>query len=128
MFVVVKPHGWDMLHETKFDDCGGKNCLTFSTEDLCSHTDSDHNYYAACRNLLSKYANDEEIGLNGGLLHDMPGYAVDDWDLEHLLNECVHPNHAEGRLKAKTKIINALENLRNVKEEEVDLKKDKRIT
>ncbi|KAK3095420.1 hypothetical protein FSP39_014457, partial [Pinctada imbricata] len=112
----VKPSGYDDLHESNFDDCGGRNCLSFSTENLCSHLNSDHNYFAACRNLLSKYANEADIGMPDGLLHDMPNYAKDDWDLEHLLNECVHPSGGEGRLKAKNKLLQALDVLRNVKD------------
>lgn len=90
--------------------------MTFSTEDLCSRMDSDLNYYAVCRNLLSKYANEEDLGMPSGFLHDMPNYAADDWDLDHLLNECVHPSMAEGRIKAKQRIMLALENLRNVED------------
>lgn len=112
----VKKPLWNQLHENRFDECDGKNCLTFSTEDLCSRMESDLNYYAVCRNLLSKYANDADLGMPSGLLHDMPNFAVDDWDLEHLLNECVHPTATEGRLKAKERIIHALENLRNVED------------
>lgn len=112
----VKPKGYDDLLEANFDDCGGKNCLVFSTEDLCSHKESDHNYFAACRNLLSKYANEGDLGMPDGLLHDMSNYARDDHDLEHLLNECVHPTEAQGRMKAKQKIMDALDVLRNIQD------------
>lgn len=115
LFAVKKPL-WNKLHENRFDECDGRNCLTFSTEDLCSRMDSDLNYYAVCRNLLSKYANEEDLGMPSGFLHDMPNYAADDWDLDHLLNECVHPSMAEGRIKAKQRIMLALENLRNVED------------
>ena len=111
---------WNKLHESSHDDCNGDNCLVFSTEDLCSHMDSDHNYYAACRNLLHKDANDKGRGLLGGLLHDMPAHAVDDWDLGHLLNECVHQSVGEGRIKAKNRIIEALDTLRNVNSKKVE--------
>lgn len=112
----VKPKGYNTLLESNFDDCGGKNCLVFSTEDLCTHIESDHNYFAACRNLLSKYANEGDLGMPDGLLHDMPNYARDDHDLEHQLNECVHPTSAEGRIKAKQKILEALDVLRNIRD------------
>ena len=112
----MKAKGFDDLHESSFDDCGGKNCLIFSTESLCAHSNSDHNYFAACRNLLSKYANEADLGMPDGLLHDMPNFAKDDWDLEHLLNVCVQPSQGEGRIKAKDKIIEALGVLRNVKD------------
>lgn len=112
----MKPKGYNTLLESNFDDCGGKNCLVFSTEDLCTHIESDHNYFAACRNLLSKYANEGDLGMPDGLLHNMPNYARDDHDLEHQLNECVHPTSAEGRIKAKQKIMEALDVLRNIRD------------
>jgi hypothetical protein len=61
-----------------------------------------------------------------GLLHDMPNYARDDFDLEHLLNECVHPTMGEGRMKAKEKIISALDMLRSVQDSK-DIAKGDRI-
>ncbi|XP_046333377.2 divergent protein kinase domain 2A-like [Haliotis rufescens] len=106
---ATKPKGWDEFLESPFDECGGKNCLGFSTAKLCSHVNSDHNYYAACRNILSQYANED--GKPGGLLHDMPDHARDYWDLEHLLNECARPQTVQGRIKVKDKLISAFENL-----------------
>jgi hypothetical protein len=52
----------------------------------------------------------------GGLLHDMPNYAKDDWDLEHMLHECTHGSTSGGRMKIKDQIIEGLKNLRNVKD------------
>lgn len=118
--------GWDELHQSQFDHCNGKNCLSFDPEELCSHVNSDHNYYAACRNILSEYANEPTLGLFGGLLHHMPNYAKDDWDLEHLLHECVHGSTSEGRMKIKDQLIQALQNLRNVQDKN-DIAKGKRL-
>lgn len=124
---VAKPRkNWDELYESQFDHCDGKNCLSFSPDDLCSHVNSDHNYYAACRNILSEYANEPAMGLMGGLLHNMPNYAKDDWDLENLLHECVHGPSPESRIKVKSKLIDALDNLRNVMDKN-DLAKGKRL-
>ncbi|ESO83900.1 hypothetical protein LOTGIDRAFT_132744 [Lottia gigantea] len=107
-----QPLGWSEPYESKFDDCEGRNCLTFSTDNLCRHMSSDHNYYALCRNLLSKYGT--EPGMSGGLLHDMPKYAEDDWDLLNLLNECAYPSKPNGRFIVKETLLSAFDNLRNV--------------
>ncbi|XP_005106013.1 divergent protein kinase domain 2A [Aplysia californica] len=108
-----KPRGWDEPHEAMFSECEGKNCLMFSTQDLCSRVKSDHNYNAICRNLLSHYAN--ENGLVGGLLHDMPVSANDFWDLGNLLEECARPTDKEGRWRAKEKMMVALEDLKETR-------------
>ena len=78
-FFTVKPKDWNEPYEAMFSDCEEKNCLMFSTEDLCTRIRTDHNYNAICRNLLSHYAN--ENGLEGGFLHSMPVEAEDYWDL-----------------------------------------------
>lgn len=117
---------WYELHETPFQDCNGRNCLSFSPDDLCSHVNSDHNYYAACRNILSDYANEPTLGLMGGLLHDMPNYAKDDWDLENLLHDCVHGPTPGRRMKVKNTLIEAFNNLRNIQDKN-DLAKGKRL-
>lgn len=118
--------GWDELYQSSFDHCDGKNCLTFDPDALCNHVNSDHNYYAACRNILSEYANEPSLGLMGGLLHDMPNYAKDDWDLEHMLHECTHGSTSEGRMKIKDQLIEGFKNLRNVKDKK-DIAGGKRL-
>lgn len=106
---------WDDLAESRFIKCedGKTDCLTFDVNEMCTHHTSDHNYYAACLNLLSRYADDRKNGGHPNLLHDMPPHARDDWDLENLLNECTNPHHSQGRVKAIHKILQALEELRN---------------
>lgn len=123
---IVKPKKWDELHESTFEKCDDTNCLIFSKDDLCNHINSDHNYYAVCLNILSKYANEPGMGMPNGLLHDMPNYARDDFDLDTLLNECVHPHKSQGRIKAKDHLLEALNQLRNVKSEH-DVEKGERI-
>lgn len=62
-----------------FSECDGKNCLQFESEKLCTRLNSDHNYNAICRNLLSRYA--VEYKMPKGFLHSMPIEAEDYWDL-----------------------------------------------
>lgn len=125
---TAKKKGWDELAEAPFDDCIGHdpNCLTFDSEILCTHYEADHNYYSVCRNLLSQYADVPSAGMMDGLLHDMPSYAKDDWDLENLLNECARPTQPKGRIKTIYSLIEALKNLRNVKLS-LDVKGGRRI-
>lgn len=79
LFALEKPRGWNDPLEAPFSDCDGKNCLIFNTDDMCKHVNSDHNYNAICRNILSHYAS--EPGMPQGFLHDMPIAAEDFWDL-----------------------------------------------
>ncbi|GFO46082.1 deleted in autism protein 1 homolog [Plakobranchus ocellatus] len=106
-----KPTGFDQPYEAIFSDCEGTNCLLFQSEELCKHLNSDHNYNAICRNLLSSYA--VEPGMPQGFLHSMPEEAKDYWDLEHLLEECARPRQPGGRWRVKDKLIKALEALKD---------------
>ncbi|CAC5415167.1 unnamed protein product [Mytilus coruscus] len=107
---------WYEVHQSSFVHCYRRNCFRFSRDDLCTHVNSDHNYYAACRIIISEYVNEQSLGLMRGLLHDMPNYANDDWDLQHLLHECVHGSTPESRMKVKTQLTQALFNLRNIRD------------
>ena len=114
---AAKPDGWEEVHESTFTDCNKqtfKSCHSYSERQLCSHVTSDHNYYAICRHILSKYTDDFEKGQGHGegLLHDIPDAAKDEWDLEYLLSECVIPARKRGRLQVVHKLIEALDNLR----------------
>lgn len=114
---AAKPGGWEDLHESSFTDCPGqtfKSCHSFSETTLCSHVISDHNYYAICRHVLSRYADgvDGDAGRADGLLHDIPDTVKNDWDLEYLLTECVMPTRKRGRLQVVHKLIEALDVLR----------------
>ncbi|XP_045200893.2 divergent protein kinase domain 2A-like [Mercenaria mercenaria] len=113
--IANKEH-WNDLSESVFVECedGHTDCLSFDVDKMCTHYLCDHNYYAVCRNMLSKYADDR---VNGGiphLLHDMPPHANDDWDLDNLLNECTRPHQSQGRIKAAHKLLQALDHLRNI--------------
>lgn len=113
---IANPQHWNDLEQALFDDCEDgkhtKNCLTFNTDALCTHYHSDHNYYALCRNMLSQYADDIETNRPDGLLHDMPDFAKEQWDLENLLNECANPHQPQGRIKVIPHLLEALDNLR----------------
>ncbi|KAK3763954.1 hypothetical protein RRG08_050599 [Elysia crispata] len=110
-----KPKGFDEPHEAIFSDCDGKNCLLFEADELCNHVNTDHNYNAICRNLLSTYA--VERGMPEGFLHGMPDEARDYWDLGNLLEECANPKQAGGRWKVKDKLIKALAALKDLSQE-----------
>lgn len=114
-YILEKPEGWDVFLESTFDECKpGSNCLSFVADDLCTHVTVDHNYYAACRNLLSTYAS--EPGYEGGLLHDMPMYARNDYNLNYLLNECARPTKVEGRFKVKEKLLHSLNDIHRLEQ------------
>ena len=49
------------VHISEFDKCEhGGNCLSIDVEGLCHSAQSDFNYYALCRAMLSTYSNIEE--------------------------------------------------------------------
>ncbi|CAL8399685.1 unnamed protein product [Arctogadus glacialis] len=51
-----RPENYDVWYESRFEECDKEACLSFSKEALCSRVTVDHNYYAVCQNLLSRYA------------------------------------------------------------------------
>lgn len=120
-----KLKGWNEPLEAPFSDCDGKNCLIFNADEMCTHLNSDHNYNAICRNLLSHYAVEDRMP--GGFLHDMPVEAEDYWDLKNLLEECARPQHKEGRWKVKDKIIHALDALKDGKKVHSETKQGREV-
>jgi len=60
--------GWNVYHTA--DRFGCKNCFSFSAEDLCTHSQTDHNFHGVCGGLLS--SNPYASGFKGGLLHSTP--------------------------------------------------------
>ncbi|RXN11901.1 deleted in autism 1 [Labeo rohita] len=93
-----KPENYDIWYESKFEECDKEACLSFSKDMLCSRVTVDHNYYAICQNLLSRYA--MWRGSSGGLLHDPPPHIAKDGQLEALLDECANPKKRYGRFQA----------------------------
>lgn len=93
-----KPENYDVWYESRFEECDREACLSFSKDSLCSRVTVDHNYYAVCQNLLSRYATWR--GTTGGLLHDPPAHIAKDGQLEALLDECTKPKKRYGRFQA----------------------------
>lgn len=93
-----KPENYDVWYESTFEECDKEACLSFSKDMLCSRVTVDHNYYAICQNLLSRYATWR--GSSGGLLHDPPPHIAKDGQLEALLDECANPKKRYGRFQA----------------------------
>jgi len=46
-YVPDRPLAWDIPHVSETFDCNG--CFAFSAADVCSHSRSDHNFYAVCQ-------------------------------------------------------------------------------
>ncbi|XP_042242164.1 divergent protein kinase domain 2A-like isoform X2 [Homarus americanus] len=73
--VLVDPsiHGLDPAEHVN-DGFGCRDCLSFSYEDLCGHTSSDHNFFAVCKGMLSSSAFSQD--LPEGLLHSPPSWVT----------------------------------------------------
>lgn len=104
-----KPESFDVWYESRFEECDREACLSFSKDALCSRVTVDHNYYAVCQNLLSRYATWR--GTRGGLLHDPPADVARDGQLEALLDECANPKRRYGRFRAARDLRLYLERL-----------------
>ena len=46
-YVPDRPPAWNIPHVSETFDCNG--CFAFSAADICSHSRSDHNFYAVCQ-------------------------------------------------------------------------------
>lgn len=46
-YVPDRPLAWDIPHVSETFECNG--CFAFSAADICSHSRSDHNFYAVCQ-------------------------------------------------------------------------------
>ncbi|XP_045601998.1 divergent protein kinase domain 2A [Procambarus clarkii] len=73
------------------DGFGCRDCLSFSYEDLCGHTSSDHNFFAVCKGMLSSSAFSQD--LPEGLLHTAPSWVMEKYPLLFsLVEDCAgHP-------------------------------------
>ena len=58
---------------------------------------------------MSDFASD--IGIPGGLLHDMPGDVIREYGLDSLLNECAKPSTIDGRMRTKDKLLSTLKDV-----------------
>uniref|UniRef100_T1IVG5 FAM69 protein-kinase domain-containing protein n=1 Tax=Strigamia maritima TaxID=126957 RepID=T1IVG5_STRMM len=84
------------------------NHLTFSVYDLCSHKIADHNFYVVCQGLLADTPWFDEV--KGGLLHDLPNWIDERWQLRNLIAECVNPSVKYGRFTVFLSLQAALQN------------------
>lgn len=96
--------GWDKRYEHLEEAC--HDCLSFSSEDLCSHQLADHNYFAVCSGLLAPRAFHSSMG---GLLHSVPPDVEKRLSLSALLAACDRPSdHGRTRFEAASELREAL--------------------
>merc|ERR1739848_202760 len=60
--------GWNVAHTS--DGFGCRTSFCYSSEDLCTHHESDHNLYGVCKSLLSSTTQAKDMP--EGLLHSPP--------------------------------------------------------
>ncbi|XP_050574615.1 divergent protein kinase domain 2A [Bombus affinis] len=95
---IERPTTWSQL-QVNTENFSCSECLAFSGIDVCSHKVSDHNYYAICKILLAININNSI--LPGGLLHDIPADISKNYpDVQHLIQQCVHPQTLLSRIDA----------------------------
>lgn len=87
--------GWNERVEHLVDACHG--CLSFESEELCSHYVADHNYFAMCSGILAPRA---FYSARGGLLHSVPPQADQKFGLSELLADCDVPRKNRTRFTA----------------------------
>ncbi len=94
-----------------FDLCRDSHptCIPETSDLLCKHHITDHNFYMVCNRLLSGYSVFEDKV--GGLLHSIP-LAVDiNMDVGYWVEECANPSSTGGRMVAKAKLLDILKSL-----------------
>uniref|UniRef100_A0A6M2D2M4 Putative conserved secreted protein ovary overexpressed n=1 Tax=Rhipicephalus microplus TaxID=6941 RepID=A0A6M2D2M4_RHIMP len=97
--------GWKQWLEHREEMC--HDCLSFNAEDLCSHSASDHNFYAVCSGMLAPRA---FYSSYGGLMHDIPKSVDEQYGLSALLAMCDQPrNSKENRFVASRLLRRALD-------------------
>ncbi|GAB1606711.1 divergent protein kinase domain 2A-like isoform X1 [Argonauta hians] len=101
-----KPLNWNQTAVSVMDDCES-NCIGFSTTELCNHVEADHNFYAVCRTILSKYA--YRGAKEYGLLHDIPEVTDDEMMLGFLINECINPKLSGRRMTSAQNLITSFQ-------------------
>ena len=80
----VKAPGWDIAHHSTAFGCEKRHCFSYFAPDLCSHQQSDHNYFGACQGVIVPL-----------LSNDVPDQMV-----KRLIQECAWPSNPGGRLEA----------------------------
>uniref|UniRef100_UPI00358DFCD4 divergent protein kinase domain 2A-like isoform X1 n=2 Tax=Myxine glutinosa TaxID=7769 RepID=UPI00358DFCD4 len=96
----TQPKLYSIPYETPHISChtqSSSDCYHIPTahSKLCSRLNSDHNYYAICRNLL---APPEAGGAGWGLLHSPPASISARFGT--ILASCLHPDRPGGRVQA----------------------------
>ncbi|CAM1330892.1 C3orf58 (predicted) [Pycnogonum litorale] len=95
-----KPANWNKTLSNMNDGC--VDCLSYSTDDICSHRESDHNYYAICRGILAR--NSYYVGDNG-FLYGIPDEVQESTNLQSLIDQCAHPVAKSSRAKLVQELI-----------------------
>lgn len=91
---------------------GCQDCFSFSYEDLCSHTSTDHNFFAVCKGMLSSTAYSRDLPI--GLLHSPPSWVIDVYpslktDVEDCAGHFRHlPRRREAALHLHSQLVNIL--------------------
>lgn len=100
-------------YNLEFTECKSSygDCIEYSMHSLCSQTDSDLNYFALCRNLLSSYANHHLKP--GGFLHDLPASIEQTYKIKNLLEECAKPSLPSGRWQIKDKLLEIFKRIKD---------------
>ncbi|KAF2898964.1 hypothetical protein ILUMI_07225 [Ignelater luminosus] len=107
--IIITNHlasGVQSIHHSV--DMESDDGFAFSPNEICSHSLSDHNYYAICKLLLSESAPWPMV--KGGFLHSPPvGILLQFPKLFELVELCVHPNAKINRFDAAKEITDILE-------------------
>ncbi|XP_075212129.1 divergent protein kinase domain 2A-like isoform X2 [Lycorma delicatula] len=94
---------WDNVHSSEDIPC--ENCFAFSSDDICSHSISDHNIYAVCREILSPHS----YLIDGGLLHSPPEtFLKQNPQFWTVLLHCIQPPVHHSRFYYAKKLLRIL--------------------
>ena len=88
----VKAPGWDIEHHSTAFGCENRQCFSYFAPDLCSHKQSDHNYFGACQ----------------GVIVPLLTNGVPDQMVKRLIQECAWPSNPGGRLEAVNQLKDRL--------------------
>ena len=104
-----KKVGWDEPCYSEFTECStypDVPCRLTIPDRLCQCHESDHNFYAVCRNLLSSYATRGSRSL--GFLHDVPKDTDELYNVQDLVDRCAKPEKREQRTQIVRQLMKAL--------------------
>ena len=96
----IKAPGWNVEHHSVSFGCEEKKCFSYSIQDLCSHSISDHNIFGACNEILKP------------LLQDIPAETLVSFPLlQRFLEECAWPSQPFARMEAANQLIEILKQI-----------------